>query len=191
MGRPGPPPGPAAAAAGQQHRRARTAQLRDRPQELLRLRRPVGRRPGRRRLDHHRHRRPERPGTPPPAPGLPDRLRPGRRHRARRSGPGTLPALDTPRTRPPRRSRRYPARSRPVTPQPARTLVSRYSAPSPNDGEGIAAMPAIRNAAAHGFTDYLRTIKSVAASISRELRISATLDSSAVRTARDDNDPNT
>ena len=51
----------------------------------------------------------------PPARGLPDRLRPGRRHRARRSGPGTLPALDTPRTRPPRRSRRYPARSRPVT----------------------------------------------------------------------------
>jgi hypothetical protein len=30
----------------------------DRPQELLQLRRRMGRAPGRRRLDHHRHRRP-------------------------------------------------------------------------------------------------------------------------------------
>jgi transposase len=43
-------------------------------------------------------------------------MRPGRRYRAHRSGPGTLPALDTPRTRPPHRSRRRPAGSGPVTP---------------------------------------------------------------------------
>ena len=43
-----PPPGPAPAAAGQQHRRARPAHPGDRPQELLRLRRPMGRPPGRR-----------------------------------------------------------------------------------------------------------------------------------------------
>ena len=36
-----------------------------------------------------------------------------------------------------------------------RNLVSRYSAPSPNDGEGTVATLAIRNVTAHGFTDYL------------------------------------
>ena len=73
----------------------------DRPQELLRLRRRMGRRPGRRRVDRHRHRRPARHRAPRPADRLPAGLRRTRRHRPGRSRPGPVPALDTPRTRPP------------------------------------------------------------------------------------------
>ena len=101
MGRAGPPPAPAAAAAGQQHRRARPAHPGDRPQELLRLRRRMGRPPGRRHLDRHRHRRPARHRAPQPADRLPASMRPRRRHRPGQSRPGPVPALDTPRTRPP------------------------------------------------------------------------------------------
>ena len=72
-----------------------------RPQELLRLRRRMGRPPGRRRLDQHRHRRPARHRAPQPADRLPARLCTRRRNRPGRSRPGPLPALDTPRTRPP------------------------------------------------------------------------------------------
>ena len=73
----------------------------DRPQELLRLRRRMGRSPGRRRVDRHRHRRPARHRAPRPADRLPAGLRRTRRHRPGRSRPGPVPALDTPRTRPP------------------------------------------------------------------------------------------
>src|SRR6266566_2217116 len=74
----------------------------------------MGRPPGRRRLDRHRHRRPARHRAPRPADRLPERMRPQRRNRPGRSRPGPLPALDTPRTRPP--SSRQRSRPRPVTP---------------------------------------------------------------------------
>ena len=73
----------------------------DRPQELLRLRRRMGRPPGRRCVDRHRHRRPARHRAPRPADRLPAGLRRTRRHRPGRSRPGPVPALDPPRTRPP------------------------------------------------------------------------------------------
>ena len=81
----------------------------------------MGRPPGRRRLDHHRHRRPARHRAPQPADRLPARMRPQRRHRPGRSRPGPLPALDTPRTRPPssRQRSRVPARN-PGNPQPGK-----------------------------------------------------------------------
>src|SRR6266705_3103214 len=74
----------------------------------------MGRPPGRRRLDRHRHRRPARHRAPRPADRLPAGMRPQRRNRPGRSRPGPLPALDTPRTRPP--SSRQRSRPRPVTP---------------------------------------------------------------------------
>ena len=90
----------------------------DRPQELLRLRRRMGRPPGRRHLDRHRHRRPARHRAPQPADRLPASMRPRRRHRPGQSRPGPVPALDTPRTRPPSSRQRSPPgpRSQPVTP---------------------------------------------------------------------------
>ena len=64
----------------------------------LRLRRPMGRPPSRRHLDHHRHRRPARHRAPRPADRLPASLRRTRWRGPGRSEPGPVPALDTSRT---------------------------------------------------------------------------------------------
>jgi len=110
----------------------------DRPQELLRLRRRMGRPPGRRRLDRHRHRRPPRHRAPRPADRLPARMRPQRRNRPGRSRPGPLPALDTPGTRPPPPRQR--SRPRPVTPAIPSLAKPAHASP-PDAAEGNSAMP--------------------------------------------------
>ena len=138
MGRAGPPPGPAAAAAGQQHRRARPAHPGDRPQELLRLRRPMGRPPGRRRLDHHRHRRLARHRTPQPADRLPAANAPAMAAPPRpepawtRSCPGhpkDAPAVVPQAIRVPARNPGNPQPAKP--PMPFRHMPPRVTSPCP------------------------------------------------------------
>src|SRR5271165_6398888 len=98
----------------------------------------MGRPPGRRRLDRHRHRRPARHRASRPADRLPARMRPQRRNCPGRSRPGPLPALDTPRTRPPSSRRR--SGSRPVTPAIRSPAKPAHAIP-PHAAEGNFAMP--------------------------------------------------